>query len=598
MKQQLLCKLVLLISLRPVELFSPTSSPPSVVIIGGGWAGYGAAEGLARLCSEGKLNVTVLEAQPRGGGLAASWLTPGGRRVEAGIHGFWRNYRNIDQLVTSSLGLTGDASPFTDFCESTLFTRRGKAVVSPKLDTFPRLPAPLGTALLPEFGTVSIFDRSTAAALALPWLDFDGSDSAWRRYDDTTASSLLAPVSPQLYEEFLLPMLLVLPMAPGYDISAAAALSCFSFFALEHQSDFDVRWLKAGATECIFEPWRDKLEAQGVVIRDGTRVDKIQIADAGLGGASTADESLGRAEAVVTADGERIACDYLISGVNINAMKKIVEANPALATRAEFQKVKKLRAISVVAVRLWLSKPLSPKPATPSNVCGRGLTTELESIGWTFYHLNDLQDAFMSSSGGDPKEDCGSSVVECDFYNAISLMSLSDADIVDVAARALRRADPSVFGALGDYPGNEHNSGRHSNGKLFIEDFAVVKVREAVSHFSPGSFRSLPKIRSSSLRNFAFAGDWVDRGGHRSWSQEKALVTGFQAARIAVEALVGDTMQEKHVDEAEACLGHGALTRVDIEKVPLPLEVEDDEPHVALGRSAVRFLRGAFSRRA
>jgi hypothetical protein len=31
-------------------------------------------------------------------------------------------------------------------------------------------------------------------------------------------------------------MMLVLPMAPGEDISAAAALSCFSFFALEHQA--------------------------------------------------------------------------------------------------------------------------------------------------------------------------------------------------------------------------------------------------------------------------------------------------------------------------------------------------------------------------
>ena len=74
-------------------------------------------------------------------------------------------------------------------------------------------------------------------------------------------------------------------------------------------------------------------------------------------------------------------------------------------------------------------------------------------------------------------------------------------------------------------------------------------------------------------------------------------MTGLQAARIAVEALAGGTMKkEKHVDEAAACLGHGALTRVDIEKVPLPLEVEGDEPHVVLGRSAVRFLRSALSR--
>lgn len=44
-----------------------------------------------------------------------------------------------------------------------------------------------------------------------------------------------AGVSQRLYNEFLEPMLLVLPMCPGEDCSAAAALSCFQYFALEHQ---------------------------------------------------------------------------------------------------------------------------------------------------------------------------------------------------------------------------------------------------------------------------------------------------------------------------------------------------------------------------
>lgn len=44
-----------------------------------------------------------------------------------------------------------------------------------------------------------------------------------------------AGVSQRLYDDFLEPMLLVLPMCPGEDCSAAAALSCFQYFALEHQ---------------------------------------------------------------------------------------------------------------------------------------------------------------------------------------------------------------------------------------------------------------------------------------------------------------------------------------------------------------------------
>jgi uncharacterized protein with NAD-binding domain and iron-sulfur cluster len=376
---------------------------PKVVIVGGGWAGFGAAEGLAGLAAQGKVDVTLLEAAPRAGGLAAAWKTPGGRKVEAGIHGFWRNYRNIDRLVEDSLGLTGSNSPFTPFTESTLFTTRGRAVVAPELGDKPRLPAPLGTAVFPSFETLDLPERATAAGLALPWLDFDGGDDAWRRYDDTTAATLLArpPVSRKLYEEFLLPMLLVLPMAPGYDISAAAALSCFDFFALAHQSDFDVRWLKAGATDCIFEPWRAKLEARGVVVRDGKRVEAVEVDEEGGDSSGSSGSGSGKSRggsrktvtAVRTADGERIECDALVSGVSISAMQAITRANrESLAPLPEFQRIGKLRAVGVVAVRLWLDGRLAAgTPRTPSNVVGGGLAPELENIGWTFYHLNDLQ---------------------------------------------------------------------------------------------------------------------------------------------------------------------------------------------------------------
>ena len=85
----------------------------------------------------------------------------------------------------------------------------------------------------------------------------------------------------------------------------------------------------------------------------------------------------------------------------------------------------------------------------------------------------------------------------------------------------------------------------------------------------------MPGITSESLENFAFAGDWIDRGGHRSWSQEKALVTGLQAARATVEGLA-------------------ALGAADLADVPAPLDVEEDEPHVALGRSALKAVRGAL----
>ena len=59
-----------------------------VVVIGGGWAGFSAADALATAPPD-SVEIIVLDASPRGaGGLAGSWKTQGGRPVEAGVHGF------------------------------------------------------------------------------------------------------------------------------------------------------------------------------------------------------------------------------------------------------------------------------------------------------------------------------------------------------------------------------------------------------------------------------------------------------------------------------------------------------------------------------
>lgn len=54
----------------------------NVVIIGAGWGGLSAAHHLSKV---GGNQVTVVDAAARPGGLVSdSWLTPGGRRAEAG----------------------------------------------------------------------------------------------------------------------------------------------------------------------------------------------------------------------------------------------------------------------------------------------------------------------------------------------------------------------------------------------------------------------------------------------------------------------------------------------------------------------------------
>lgn len=57
----------------------------TAVVVGGGWAGFGAAHALAKL----GFVVTLLDASPSPGGLSTGFRTSQGRSVEAGIKGFW-----------------------------------------------------------------------------------------------------------------------------------------------------------------------------------------------------------------------------------------------------------------------------------------------------------------------------------------------------------------------------------------------------------------------------------------------------------------------------------------------------------------------------
>jgi uncharacterized protein with NAD-binding domain and iron-sulfur cluster len=64
-------------------------------------------------------------------------------------------------------------------------------------------------------------------------------------------------------------------MTPGYDCSAAAALSCFHVFALQSKGAFDVRWCRGTITEKIFDPWSRILHERNVTIRGSSRVTAI-----------------------------------------------------------------------------------------------------------------------------------------------------------------------------------------------------------------------------------------------------------------------------------------------------------------------------------
>lgn len=77
--------------------------------------------------------------------------------------------------------------------------------------------------------------------------------------------------------------------------------------------------------------------------------------------------------------------DALVFAVGVTGMQKIVQANPSLGTRPEFQRMMNLRGIDVVSTRLWLDKKLETQ--FPANV----LAGFDENMGSTYFNLNDLQ---------------------------------------------------------------------------------------------------------------------------------------------------------------------------------------------------------------
>ncbi|MCX7592869.1 MAG: FAD-dependent oxidoreductase [Fischerella sp.] len=486
------------------------SQRQKVVVVGAGWAGLGATYHLAK---QG-YDVTLLEAGSYPGGLVAGWRTSGGRSVEAGIHGFWYPYRNIFALVNEL-----EINPFTSWTRSSQYSPAGLEVESPIFQDLPRLPTPLGTFLYTHFQRLPLIDRLSALPLLYAVIDFDNSDAAWRRYDFITARELFKDfgVSARLYSEAFEPMLLVGLFAPGEQCSAAATLGMLYFFILAHQPDFDVVWCRGTVGEKIFRPWVERIEKAGGKLLTNKRVTDLII------------DNNNRATAVVCGD-EVFDANAVIFAVGVTGIKKIVSSSACLQSREEFRNLFNLGAIDVLATRLWFDRKISiPRP---SNACfGFDANT-----GWTFFDLNALHDEYQHETG---------TVVEVDFYHANQFLALEDKEIVTRVQRYLATCIPEFREAK-------------------VVDSSVIRLPQAVTHFAPGSYRYMLPVKTS-FKNVFMSGDWIINR-HGSWSQEKAYVTGLEAANQVIYDL-----------------GEGVPAKI--------LPVEADEPHIQLARTVNRTIR-------
>jgi uncharacterized protein with NAD-binding domain and iron-sulfur cluster len=289
------------------------------------------------------------------------------------------------------------------------------------------------------------------------------------------------------------------------------------YFILAHQPNFDVVWCRGTVGEMIFKPWVERIRQVGGKVLTNKRVNDILL------------DSTGNAKGVVCGD-EVFEADAVIFSVSVSGMKKIVSGSPTLQSYREFRDLTNLGAIDVLAARLWFDRKVSIRH--PSNACfGFDPTT-----GWTFFDLNAVHDEYRDEPG---------SVIEADFYHANQLLPLSDEQIVEKVQRDLATCVPAFREAK-------------------VIDSSIIRVPQGVTHFAPGSYQYLLKGKTN-IKNVFMSGDWVITR-HGSWSQEKAYVTGLEAANLVIEHF-----------------GRGSKAHI--------MPVEPDEPHIQIARTINQTVR-------
>jgi len=516
-------------------------APPHVAVVGAGWGGWGAAKALL----ENGCKVTLLDALPDPCG-EAPYLTPSGKPFEAGTRGFWKDYPNIEALV-ASLGLDED-TVFTPFTNSSFYSPDGLEATAPVFSAtgFPELPSPIGQVLatFALFERIPVADRVTMLGLLYAMIDFTRSEETFEKYDRMTAHELFIRMglSQRLVDDFVRPTLLVGLFKPPEELSAAVAMELLYFYALAHQTSFDVRWIKdrtiaqaiiAPLSRALSELPLPELRAEvGGPAQDAEDHDGSLAALRVFGGARVTDIQVGDDGQVrrlrFTQQGEQEVLgelDACVLALGAKGLKAVMGSSPTLARAApELCRASALGGIDVVSVRLWLDKTVPTR--SPANVFSR--FDALRGAGGTFFMLDQLQPACNLWGEAQPQ----GSVVACDFYNAGAILPLPDEAIVDLLMQQLLPCAVPAF------------------REAIVVDSFVQKYPQAVTWFSPGSFRSRPPIETS-VPNLVCAGDWVRMGkrehGAKGLCQERALVSGYEAANaLARSGVLGETHRTEH----------------------------------------------------
>ena len=526
------------------ETGSSAQQQSHVVVVGAGWAGWGAAKAL---CEAG-VRVTLIDGMADPGG-SEPITTVSGKPFEAGTRGFWKDYPNINAL-TDELGL---GSIYTGFTTSAFWSPNGLEATAPVFGDAPQLPSPVGQVLatVKNFRRLPVPDRLSIAGLLYAMLDLNRSDAVFRRYDAIDALTLFQQlgISDRMIDDFLRPTLLVGLFKPPEQLSAAVTMELLYYYALAHQDSFDVRWIRSKSiAEQLIAPLSARLqERHQLTVLGGTLATALNVSSDGRSIRSVETRNVTTGGSAVLDD-----VDAVVLAVGAKGMGALMAQSPECGALApELVQAGTLGSIDVVSVRLWLDRTVAV--ADPANVFSR--FSALRGAGATFFMLDQLQgDTQQELWGGQAPQ---GSVVASDFYNATAIAELSDQEIVDcLMGDLLPMAQPGFRDAT-------------------VLDQEVRRYPGSVSLFSPGSFSKRPPLETS-LEPLVCAGDWVRMGarehGAKGLCQERAYVCGLEA---------GNSLLRRGIvtgDDAHAGKQHPVIP------------IRADEPQVVLGRALNRLV--------
>jgi isorenieratene synthase len=419
----------------------------SVVVIGGGLAGLTAAE----LLSRRGFAVELVERDHKLGGKLAGWterLDDGfDAPVEHGFHAFFRHYYNLGAWMRE-LGLDRGLRAIDDYA---ILTRSGERVGFADAPTTPLLNL-VGLASLGFFRWRDVMAPQTGRSL-----------EALLRYDAAREDPKLDTISfAQWADEAKLPPRLRMVFttfaraffADEARISMAELVKSFHFYYLGHDRGLLYDHLDGSSDETFVDPIVARLAAQGVVVRIGEPVARID-----------------RAGDRFTVNGRTF--DHIVLATDVAASSRIVAASPALSEIAPaFEHMHAGQRYAVV--RLWVEQPL-----------GEGLPT------FVITERERTLDAIAMAHRTDPRVAAWSrehtgSVLELHCYAVPD--DIADADVV---ASMIDEAERYVPGLADAVIAHRHVELRR--------DFTALHV--GMRAHRPGT--------SSGVQGLVFAGDWV-----------------------------------------------------------------------------------------